>query len=165
MYREWSSKTKLSFSSFCLHLQSVAIANNCNTVPLTLLRSWQYYQQESVTEARGIWILKDFLFVSLSPSLWRRSTLFHPTSTLGFFTLHTSSLNKGRSAVRAGREREKFSLCVVNRLRSLFSLTSSRYSGICLLGNVVSGKTYRQLSDRMKREKDYFSDAGVSRWE
>jgi hypothetical protein len=37
--------------------------------------------------------------------------------------------------------------------------THSRYSGICLLGNVVSGKTYRQLNEqaseqKKRREKD-----------
>ena len=32
-YRKYTSETKL-FSSFCLHLQSVAIANNWNSVTL-----------------------------------------------------------------------------------------------------------------------------------
>lgn len=61
---------------------------------------------------------------------------------------------------------------------SLFMLsiaynTHSRYSGICLLGNVVSGKTYRQLNEQASEQKEneerktkrlLFSDAGVSRW-
>jgi hypothetical protein len=32
--------------------------------------------------------------------------------------------------------------------------THSRYSGICLLGNVVSGKTYRQLSEQASEQKE-----------
>jgi hypothetical protein len=46
---------------------------------------------------------------------------------------------------------------------------SSRYSGICLLGNVVSGKTYRQLNEQASEQKEKdkktkFFDAGVNRW-
>jgi hypothetical protein len=48
--------------------------------------------------------------------------------------------------------------------------THSRYSGICLLGNVVSGKTYRQLNEQANKKEEerktkrLFFDAGVSRW-
>ena len=62
-------------SSFCLHLQSVAIANNCDSVTL-LLCSCQYYQQHSDAKAIRIWILEDF-FVRFSHSLSRNTFFLH----------------------------------------------------------------------------------------
>jgi hypothetical protein len=121
-----------------------------------------------------------FLFVSLS-----LSTLFHhfhPTSKKQhsrlFYIIHhpatNTSLNKRRSAVHA--KKEFLSLCCQSLTTHTHTHTNSRYSGICLLGNVVSGKTYRQLNEqaseekdeerktKRERQKDYFFDAGVSRW-
>jgi hypothetical protein len=91
------------------------------------------------------------LFVSLSLSLSTLFHHFHPTSTLGFFyiTHHpatNTSLNKRRSAVHVKKE-FLFMLSIAYN-------THSRYSGICLLGNVVSGKTYRQLSEQASEQKE-----------
>jgi hypothetical protein len=73
------------------------------------------------------------------------------------------------------KQKKKCSAC--KERISLFMLsiaynTHSRYSGICLLGNVVSGKTYRQLNEQASEQKEeerktkrlLFFDAGVSRW-
>jgi hypothetical protein len=55
------------------------------------------------------------------------------------------------------KQKKKCSAC--KERISLFMLsiaynTHSRYSGICLLGNVVSGKTYRQLSEQVSEQKE-----------
>jgi hypothetical protein len=112
-----------------------------------------------------------FLFVSLS--LYRHFfiTFIRParSSTLGFFTLHSSSYqHQFKQKKKCSACKERISLFML----SIVYNTHSRYSGICLLGNVVSGKTYRQLSEqaseqKRRREKDKkttFFNAGVSRW-
>ncbi len=139
-----------SRSSFCLHLQSVAIANNCNSVTLysaaanTINKRVTQQQQEY-----GYW--KIFLFVSLSLSFSSLSS-DQQGAALSAFLHYTPS-----SYQHQFKQKKKCSAC--KERISLFMLsiaynTHSRYSGICLLGNVVSGKTYRQLNEQASEHKE-----------
>jgi len=143
-----------SLSSFCLHLQSVAIANNCNSVTLycaaanTINKRVTQQQQEY-----GYWKIF-FVRFSLSLSIDTFSSLSSDQqgAALSAFLHYTPS-----SYQHQFKQKKKCSAC--KERISLFMLsiaynTHSRYSGICLLGNVVSGKTYRQLNEQASEQKE-----------
>jgi hypothetical protein len=130
----------------------------------SLFCNCQYYQQQSDAGAIRIWILEDFFcsFLSLSLSIDTFSSLSSDQqgAALSAFLHYTPS-----SYQHQFKQKKKCSVC--KERISLFMLsiaydTHSRYSGICLLGNVVSGKTYRQLNEqankkkKRERQKDYF---------
>jgi hypothetical protein len=95
-----------------------------------------------------------FLFVSLS--LYRHFFHhFHPTSKeqhSRLFLHYTlfSYQHQFKQKKKCNACKERISLFML----SIAYNTHSRYSGICLLGNVVSGKTYRQLNEQASEQKE-----------
>ena len=131
---------------FCLHLQSVAIANNFNSVTLYSAATVNTINKKAMQEQEiyGYW---KFFFVRFSLSLSTLFHHFHPTSKeqhsrLFYITHHpatNTSLNKRRSEMHIKKKRNSLFI----RCQSSITYIYSRYSGICLLGNIDSGKMYR----------------------
>ena len=153
-------------------MQTVAIANNCNSVPLSsslpFATANTYYQEQSSANVRDerIWILKDFFVLRfcLAFSINTFSSLLSDTTTHdAFFYLPQPLARQHQFKQEREREKKRESEEVQYMSRKNFSplmlaIASSphtlcRYSGICLLGNVVSGKTYRQLTERTKKRR------------
>jgi hypothetical protein len=140
-----------SLSFVCQHLQSVAIANNCNSFTL-YSAAVNTINKKATTSNKNMDIERFFCsFLSLSLSIDTFSSLSSDQHSRLFLHYTPSSYQ------HQFKQKKKCSAC--KERISLFMLsiaynTHSRYSGICLLGNVVSGKTYRQLSEQASEQKE-----------
>ena len=98
-----------------------------------------------------------FLFVSLSLSLIHSIDTFSSLSSdqqgaaLSAFLhyIQFSYQHQFKQKKKCSACKERISLFML----SIACSTHSRYSGICLVGNVVSGKMYQQLSEQASEQK------------
>lgn len=93
-----------------------------------------------------------FLFVSFSIDTFSSLSSDQQGAALSAFLHYTSSSyqHQFKQQKKCSARKERISLFML----SIAYNTHSRYSGICLLGNIVSGKTYRQLNEQASEQKE-----------
>ena len=138
--------------SLCLHLQSVAIANNGNSVTLYSAAA-NTINTRTVHRSKKNMDIERFFCSFLPIDTFSSDQQTAAAAALSAFSLciahdstNNTSLNKRKKCNSAEGRKSSFVLSIVRS-------TDSRYSGICLPGNVDSGKTYRQLSEQAKERK------------